>query len=74
MFDDKTPFGFALPVPALNATPALYVDIRCPSCESFWIRSHGPLEIDRYAAARLIRCCACGNEWTDTFDLSAYPA
>ena len=74
MFDELAALDLLTLLPLMNITPASPSGIRCPCCQSPSIRSDGPLEIDCYAAARYIRCNGCGNEWTDIFERTAYPA
>jgi hypothetical protein len=74
MFDPLAVFGLPSFIPTADAVPVPLSDIDCPFCQSRAVQFDGPLEVDRYAAGRYARCGNCRHEWTDVFELTAYPA
>lgn len=74
MFNVLAVLGLASAAAPTDATPSLPIDTCCPSCQSPSIRSEGPLEVDRYQAARYTQCDNCRHEWIDVFEPLAYPA
>ena len=74
MFDPLAVFGLSSFTPESDLVSVPVSGIGCPFCQSRAVQFDGPLEVDRYAAGRYARCSDCRHEWTDVFDLTAYPA
>jgi hypothetical protein len=74
MFDSLAVLGLVPMLSLADATPIPSMGLCCPRCQSASVRCDGPLEFDRYAAARYLRCESCRNVWTDLFDWGACPA